>query len=167
VRIIRLIKLVSPVLFFLMAVCPLHAANDFLSVVGAAKEIVAGKTFENEDGIRISFSPVRRVSPAKAELTLKVSFPSGSSKVFREIIIQDGAHVRLEQVEGRQRPVNFFISVDEPFHVLRIRPMDDSNTEFLSRECLYQKEDKLHFCYLKSKVGSEVFVSVFAEVRGS
>lgn len=162
-----MIKLVFPVLFFLMAICPLQAANDFLSVVGAAKEIVAGKTFENEDGIRISFSHVRRMSPAKVELTLKVSFPSGSSKVFREIIIQDGAHVRLEQVEGRQRPVNFFISVDEPFHVLRIRPMDDSNTEFLSRECLYQKEDKLHFCYLKSKVGSEVFVSVFAEVRGS
>lgn len=141
------------------------AASDFFSVFDAARDIVAGRTFENEDGIRLEFSNIRRTSPAKAELSVKVTFPSGSKNTYREVIVQDGNQVRLEQIDGRSRPVPFFISVDEPFHVLRIRPMDSSNTEFLSRECLYQKNDRRHFCYVKSKVGSEVFVSVFVETE--
>lgn len=141
------------------------AASDFFTVLDAAREIVAGRSFENEDGIRLEFSTVRRMSPAKAELTVKVTFPSGTRNIYREVIVQDGNQVRLEQVEGRSRPTPFFISVDEPFHVLRIRPMDSSNTEFLSRECLYQKDDRRHFCYIKSKIGSEVFVSVFVETE--
>lgn len=144
---------------------PLLAASDFFSVFDAARDIVAGRTFENEDGIRLEFSNIRRTSPAKAELSVKVTFPSGSKNTYREVIVQDGNQVRLEQIDGRSRPVPFFISVDEPFHVLRIRPMDSSNTEFLSRECLYQKNDRRHFCYVKSKVGSEVFVSVFVETE--
>lgn len=146
--------------------CPAaQASSDFFDVVNAANDIVAGRTFENEDGIRLSFSPLKRISESKVELTLKVTFGNGSKKVFRETIIHDDHQVRLEQSDGRARPVSFFISVDEPFHVLRIRPLETSDTEFLSRECLYQKEDKRHFCYLKSKVGSEVFVSVFSEVE--
>lgn len=144
---------------------PLSAASDFFTVYDAAREIVAGRTFENEDGIRLEFGTLRRTSPAKAELTVKVTFASGSKNTYREVIVQDGNQVRLEQVEGRSRPTPFFISVDEPFHVLRIRPMDTSNTEFLSRECLYQKDERRHFCYVKSKIGSEVFVSVFVETQ--
>ena len=144
---------------------PLTAASDFFSIFDAARDIVAGRTFENEDGIRLEFSNIRRTSPAKAELSVKVTFPSGKKNTFREVIVQDGQQVKLEQIEGRSRPVPFFISIDEPFHVLRIRPMDTSNTEFLSRECLYQEADRRHFCYVKSKIGSEVFVSVFVETE--
>jgi len=160
-----LIRLSTIFLSLLTCCPPAWAGSDFFSVFNAAREIVAGRVFVNEDGIKLAFSEVRKLSPAKAELTVKVNFPNGSTNTFREVIVQEGSQVRLEQIEGRGRPVPFLISVDEPFHVLRIRPINDANTEFLSRECLYQKEERRHFCYIKSRVGSEVFVSVFAETE--
>jgi hypothetical protein len=144
---------------------PSQAASDFFSVLDAARSIVAGRTFQSEDGLQLAFGKIRRTSPARAELTVRVTFPSGSKRTLREVIIQEGHQVRLEQTEGRSRPIPFFISVDEPFHVLRIRPMDSGETEFLSRECLYQKDEEKHYCYIKSKVNGEVFVSVFVEAE--
>ena len=143
------------------------AASDFQSILTAARDIVAGRTFQNEDGIQLKFSQIRRLSPKKAEITSLAKFTNGETVIYKETVIEDGLQVRLEQTQGNGPAVNFHISVDEPFHVLRIRPIDASESEFLSRECLYEDSEQLHICYMKYKVQSEVFVTIFKELKAN
>jgi len=143
------------------------AAADFQSILTAARDIVAGRIFQNEDGILLEFSQIKRLSPGKAEIISLAKFTNGETVTYKETVILDGNQVRLEQTQGDGQPVKFHISVDEPFHVLRIRPMDASESEFLSRECLYEDSEQRHICYMKYKVQSEVFVTIFKELKAN
>jgi len=143
------------------------AATDFHSILTAARDIVAGRIFQNEEGIRLEFSEIKRLSLGKAEITSLAKFTNGEIVTYKETVIQDGPQVRLEQTQDEGPPVKFHISVDEPFHVLRIRPMDASESEFLSRECLYEDSEQLNVCYMKYKVQSEVFVTIFKELKSN
>lgn len=140
-------------------------ASDFLSVIDATKNIIASRVFENEEGTRLAFSSIKVKSVKRAELDVTLYFPDGQTSSHQEAIINEGPHVRLEQIANGEISGNYLVSVEDPFHVLRIRPLDTATTNFISRECLFQQNQQMNVCYIKMKNDNDVFVTIFREIK--
>lgn len=142
-----------------------HANSDFKAVYDATKTIIAGRVFINEDGTKLMFSSIRLTSLHRAELTAELFFPDGQGSSHREVIISNGTQVRLDQLIDGRVAGSYHVSIEPPFHVLRIRPLNSVNTNFISRECVFQESENIHLCYIKTRIDNEVFVTVFRELK--
>jgi hypothetical protein len=145
--------------------CGIAAASDYRSVVKATQEIIAGRAFENEDGTRIYFSKLKLLNLKRAELAVTISYTDGLNQTHEEAIVHDGPQIRMEQTLNGAVTGEYLVSLEDPFHVLRIRPINTDNTNFISRECLYQENYRLNVCYIKMKSENDVFVSIYREVK--
>lgn len=155
-------KLLWPSLVFSFA-GQLRAAPEYYSVVRATKSILAGRTFESDDGTRLEFSPLKVHGTSCAEMTVSFEYPDGMATSYHETIVNDLEQVRVEQRVGDTVTGNFLVSVELPFNVLRIRPINAASTNFISRECIYQENYEMHVCYIKIKSENDVLVSIFRE----
>lgn len=160
-------RILFPALFLLLSTISTSvlAESNFKAVYLATKTLIAGRVFENEDQTRLTFSSIRVKSPIEFEMSANLQFVDGESSSHKEIVTNEGTHTLLRQVVNHKYTGQYLVSVEAPFHVLRIRPIDDSTTTFISRECVYQENESTHICYIKMKNGNDVYVTIFREVK--
>ena len=143
------------------------AARDFKNILEATEQMLAGRTFEGEDGVVLSFSKFSFEKPHEPSMQVEISSPGGNSKSHKEIIRKDGEQVVVDEIQQGSIVNSFLASVEEPYHVLRIRPLDETNSELISRECFLQTNESIHICYFKFRTNNAVFVTVFREIPHS
>ncbi len=143
---------------------PRVVASNFQEVYTAAKNILSGKKFKNEEGTILSFGEVQLIAgSAAAFLPVTIESVDGNKLSHLEFIDRDGVQIRMSKIVQAQVENTFAITVSAPYNVLSIRPLDTDNVEFLSRDCVYKKNEDIHVCYIKTKVGGEVYSSVYTE----
>jgi hypothetical protein len=141
-----------------------QASVDFREVVQATRSIIAGRCFQNEDRTRMTFGSLGTLTHNIAEMEVMISFTDGQAAYHREAIKNEGNQVIVEQIANGKLVGKYLVSVEPPFHVLRLRPADETSSNFISRECMYQESERKNVCYIKIKSDNDVFVSVFKEI---
>lgn len=141
-------------------------ASNFQEIATATKSILSGKTFVSDDGAAISFGNLHLMSENKsAFLPVTERSVDGSLNNHLEFIDKDGVQIRMSKIIQDQVET-YSVTVSAPYNVLSIRPLDPSNVEFLSRDCAFNQRLGIHFCYVKTKIGGEVFSVAYREVQG-
>jgi hypothetical protein len=140
-------------------------ATDFGEVYTATKSILAGRVFQDADGNRLSFGAVNLINNTTAQLTVKTETANGQITTHFEVIDQEGMQTRMSKVVAAAIET-FSVTVSAPFNVLSIRPLATDDVEFLSRDCIIRELD-LRMCYIKTKVGNQVFMSTYKEIPSS
>ncbi len=160
--------LLSCLTFLAFLARPAAAARDFNEVIAATEQILAGRSFKNEDGVIISFSSLRR-SRSTQDVSLQVDRQELDQPIssYLEVIRKDADQVIIDEISGGSVIHSFLASVEEPYHVLRMRPINGPNSELISRECFLQEGGTLHVCYYKLRCEGGVFTSVFREIPKS
>ena len=140
------------------------AATDYSSVLSATQSFLENRAFKNEDGVLLSFGLLHIRSAQMSEISVTLRMRSGDVSSFREKIWANGAQTFVDQYVDDQNIGSFLVSVEAPFHVLRIRPLNPGESDFISRECAFDTGKELHVCYFKMKHDHDVFVSTFWEI---
>lgn len=139
-------------------------STEFIEVLKATRSILSGRCFENEDQTRLSFSALLNVTIMRSEIDVLISFREGQVASHREVINNVGGEVVVDQIVDGKIVGKYTATVEAPYNVLRLRPLNDSSSDFISRECVYQSSDQKNICYLKIRSENDVFVSAFREV---
>ncbi len=142
-------------------------AVQYRDVIQATRSILAGRCFENEDSTRIAFGHLNTISHQRSEIEVQISFSDGQFAHHREVLTNLSNQVKVEQVIDGKVVGEYLVSVEAPFNVLRLRPAKEASTNFISRECMYQQQERKNVCYFKMRSDNDVFVSVFKETSCS
>ena len=146
---------------------PRAMASNFQEVYEATKSMLSGKVFKSDDGSLLSFGGIQLITGGTAAfLPVAIESIDGTKLSHFEFIDKDGAQVRMSKVVQAQVEGTFSVTVSSPYNVLSIRPLESGNIEFLSRDCVLNLTNRIHICYIKTKVGNEVFSVVYHEVTG-
>jgi hypothetical protein len=146
---------------------PAIATQDFDDIVIATEQILGGRTFQNEDGVIVSFAQLRRNHHDQSAIEVGVNRSGQTSTSHIEVIRKDGDQVVVDEINNGSVTHSFLASVEEPYHVLRIRPLGNNYDGFISRECFRPEGETLHVCYYKLRNQHGVYISVFREVPKS
>ena len=142
-------------------------ASNFQEISTATKSILAGKTFLSDDGASISFGTLQLMSENRsAFLPVTERSVDGNLHSHLEFFDKDGVQIRMSKIVQAQIESTYSVTISAPYNVLTIRPLDSGNVEFLSRDCAVNQRDGIHYCYVKTKIGGEVFSVVYKEVHG-
>ncbi len=144
---------------------PRASASNFQEVYAATASMLSGKVFRSEDGSLLSFGGIQLISGGTAAfLPVTIESIDGIKQSHFEFIDKDGTQVRMSKVVQAQVEGTFSVTVSLPYNVLSIRPLEAGNVEFLSRDCVLSSTERIHICYIKTKVGNEVFSAVYRQV---
>ena len=128
----------------------------------AFQSMLSGRVLVNEEGTKLSFGRLGVFSKDRFFVETKMDFANGTTISAIEVIRHDGDRVLLEQVVDGVTTRRFEVSIEQPYNVLRTKPLNSTNSQFIARECLL-KQKVGTICYVKVRYGSEVIVSVFSE----
>jgi hypothetical protein len=143
---------------------PTKAAQDFNGVTLAAEQILGGRSFKNEDGVVVSFTHLQRDHSDQGAIVVGTSRTGHPSTSHIEVIRKDGDQVVVDEINNGSVTHSFLASVEEPYRVLRIRPLIATSEGFISRECFLPEGETLHVCYYKLRNQHGVYISVFREI---
>ena len=142
-----------------------NAATDYSSVLSATQSFLENRTFKNEDGVLLTFGLLHISGRNMSEINATLRLKTGEVSNFREKIWGNEGQTFVEQFVDDQTIGRFIVSVEAPYHVLRMRPLNPGEGDFISRECAFDARKDLHVCYFKMKHDHDVFISTFWETR--
>ena len=142
------------------------AASDFPSIVRSAKQVLAYKTYSNELGAKITFGKLRDIpSSNRAEIDVIYKNTDGNISMYTERYVNGESQTIVEQIVDQKVQGTFVATFELPYRVLRIRPIEGGNPDFISRECFYDESVKNHSCYFKLRANGSVYIDIFTEVK--
>lgn len=161
------ILLTTIAFFAAQTVCGTCAvAGNFQEISTATNSILAGRTFQSDEGTTISFGNLQLMrGNTSAFLAVSEKSVDGNIQSHLEFIDKDGLQIRMSKIVQAQVESTYAVTVSAPYNVLSIRPLDSNNVEFLSRDCAFNQRDGIHYCYVKTRIGGEVFSVVYKELR--
>jgi hypothetical protein len=140
-----------------------RAETDYSSVVSTTHSILENRSFKNEDGDLLSFGLLHIHDSFTSEITSTIRMKSGEVYTIRERIWASGTQTFIDQSTDNLNLGRFLVTVEAPFHVLRMRPINQGESSFISRECAFDPREDLRVCYFKMKHDHDVFVTAFWE----
>jgi hypothetical protein len=141
------------------------ADTDYGSVTSATHSILENRSFKNEDGDLLSFGLLHIRDSFNSEITSTIHMKSGEVYTIRERIWASGTQTFIDQSTENNSIGRFLATVEAPFRVLRMRPINPGESSFISRECAFDARADLRVCYFKIKHDHDVFVSTFWETN--
>jgi hypothetical protein len=141
------------------------AETDYSSVLSATQSIIENRTFKNDDGDVLSFGLIHIHARNNSEIITTIRMKAGEVYKVRERIWGSGNQTFIEQSTDNQNIGRFLVTVEAPFNVLRMRPLNPGESSFISRECAFDAREDRRVCYFKMKHDHDVLISTFWETR--
>lgn len=161
-RTIKLILVSS--LIFTVVPAVFAGPMTYDGIVGAYNSMLIGRTLTNDDGASIKFTSGRAVSDSRYVVNYEVSFPKGAKSFGIEAVQKAPSGVYVDQIaEGVTTTRRNIATIEEPYHVFRIRPVMPQSTDFITRDCIRRSSTEGTICYLKVRYMNDVIVSQFRE----
>ena len=141
-----------------------NSIGELSSVLNAFHSMLAGRILANGDGATLSFGNLSVGTNGRFFIETKMDFANGGSISATEVVRLEGDRVIMEQVVDGVATRRYEISVVQPYNILRTKPLDPDNSQFIARECLLKPSIGTQ-CYVKVRYMNDVIVSVFTEVH--
>lgn len=165
---IRISFKIINVLFIAMAMSvPVAAANPiascYVEVVRAYNRMLVGKVLTSEEGNQIRFGEAGVTTDGRFIVAYEAVFANGRTSAGVESLRIDQSGVYLDQITEGVTARRYFASVEEPYDVLRIKPVSPQTTDFIARDCVRSKNGDGTVCYVKVRYMNDVIVSEYRE----
>jgi hypothetical protein len=128
-------------------------------------KLLGNKTLKSENGSILQFDVPSNCSSERVCIPYKQTFASGRVAAGFEIMTLTDASAVMEQYIYGTLARKYLASVVGPLKVLRIQPLQNESTDFISRDCIFTGDEKLTVCYVKVRFLEDVIVTVFREVK--
>jgi hypothetical protein len=138
--------------------------TDYPAVLRATWSILAQRCFISDDHAYMSFGPLQTMGPSHSQITLKFTYPDGRYLYHLEVIKNRREGVFSDHFVNGQFTGRFWATVEDPFYVLRLRPLTPSQSKLISRECWFNKREGRTACYFKMRDQHDVYVAEFKEI---
>jgi hypothetical protein len=139
--------------------------NSLEIIRNAYETMLSERTLVSNEGCVISYSHVVSTGPQSFSITYHQKFASGKFADGKEVISTSNLGVIVDQYTDGIWARQYAATLEEPYDVLRIRPLQQAGTRFLSRECLRRNMVEGTRCFIKVRYGDDVAVTTFSELR--
>lgn len=142
------------------------ATTSFADVVQAYKVMLLGKTLNcDDDAAVIKFSSARQTGNGRFVVNYSISFARGNSSSGVESVQNTASGVYVDQIVEGVTTRHNIATIEEPYHVFRVRPVAPQTTDFIVRDCVRLSETAGTSCYIKVRYMDDVIVSECREVK--
>ena len=135
-------------------------ATSFGDIVQAYKVMLLGRTLNCDDGAMIvKFTTARQSSDGRFVASYLISFANGSSSSGVESVQNTTSGVFVDQIAEGITTRHNVASIEEPYHVFRVRPFSPQTTDFITRDCVRKNDAEGSVCYIKVRYMGDVIVT--------
>lgn len=141
-------------------------STSFADVVQAYRVMLLGKTLNCDDGAAvIKFSSARYSGDGRYVANYTISFMSGNSSSGVESVQNTSSGIYVDQIVAGVTTRHNIATIEEPYHVFRVRPVNPQATDFIVRDCIRRSENEGTICYIKVRYMNDVIVSECRETK--
>ncbi|MCX6119602.1 MAG: hypothetical protein NT027_18855 [Proteobacteria bacterium] len=133
------------------------------NVILLYSSVLEGKTLVSDTGSTIQFMRGRWITGNRYSIPYKQTFSNRQVIYGTELISEKVGTFYLEQFVNNVLARRYFVSIEGPLDVLRIRPVAVEPSGFISRDCIRRTDSEGTICYVKVKYRDDVIVTEFRE----
>ncbi len=160
----KILSILFAVLLPLEAATANPITSCYVDVVRAYNKILVGKILVSDEGNQLRFGRAEVASDGRFVVSYEMIFANGRISNGLEALRIDTRGVFLDQITDGVTARRYFASVEEPYHVLRIKPISPQSTDFITRDCIRNSDAEGSVCYLKVRYMNDVIVSEYREM---